>query len=57
VIEDNIANFDALANLDALTKSAGVSGFVAFPWLLVGAGTGTAVLSLAAWPRRRKETQ
>jgi hypothetical protein len=57
VIEDNIGNFNALQDLDGLTRGVGVPGFIAFPWMLLGAGTASAALSIAAWPRTRKETQ
>ena len=56
VIEDNLANFDALESLDALTRGIGVPGLVVFPWFLLGTGTLTAGLAFAAWPRGRKET-
>lgn len=55
-INDNIGNFNALDDLDALTRSVGVSGLRGFPWLLVGAAVLGATLSVAATPRRRKET-
>jgi len=55
-INDNIGNFNALGDLDTLTRSVGVSGLQGFPWLLVGAGVLGAALSVAALPRRRKET-
>jgi hypothetical protein len=57
VIEDNIGNFNALQDLDGLTRGVRVPGFVAFPWMLLGAGTASAALSIAGWPRSRKETQ
>jgi hypothetical protein len=54
-IDDNLGNFKALHDLDALTSAIGVSGFVAFPWFLVGSGALSAGIALAAWPRRGKE--
>jgi hypothetical protein len=54
-IDDNIGNFKALHDLDALTSGIGVSGFVAFPWFLVGSGALSAAIALAGWPRRGKE--
>jgi hypothetical protein len=56
VIDDNLGNFNALENLDALTRGFGVSGLVAFPWLLVGVGAVSSGLAVAAWPHTRKET-
>jgi hypothetical protein len=56
VIENNLSNFDALENLDALTRGVGVPGLVAFPWFLLSAGTVSAGLAYAAWPRNQKET-
>lgn len=55
-INDNIGNFNALDDLNTLTRSVGVSGLQGFPWLLVGAGVLGATLAVAATPRRRKET-
>jgi len=55
-INDNIGNFNALDDLNTLTRSVGVSGLQGFPWLLVGAAVLGATLSVAATPRRRKET-
>jgi hypothetical protein len=54
-IDDNIGNFKALHDLDALTSAIGVSGFVAFPWFLVGSGALSAGIALAGRPRRGKE--
>jgi hypothetical protein len=54
-VDDNISNFNALHDLDALTSAIGVSGFVAFPWFLVGSGALSAGIALAGWPRRGKE--
>jgi hypothetical protein len=54
-IDDNISNFRALHDLDTLTGAIGVSGFVAFPWFLVGSGALSAGIALAGWPRRGKE--
>jgi hypothetical protein len=56
VINDNISNFDALEDLDALTRGAGLSGLGAFPWLLVAIGVTSAGLAVAALPRRGKES-
>jgi hypothetical protein len=55
-IEDNISNFRALEDLDSLTNGIGVSGLEAFPWLLVGIGAASATASIAALPRRRKDS-
>jgi hypothetical protein len=55
VIEDNLGNFKALETLDAITRDVGISGLAAFPWVLVGAGTLSAGLAIAAWPYGRKE--
>jgi hypothetical protein len=55
-INDNIGNFNALDDLDAVMRRAGASGLESFPVLLVGLGVVGAALSLAAIPRRRKET-
>jgi hypothetical protein len=55
VIEDNLGNFNALENLDAVTRGVGVPGLVAFPWLLVGVGTLGSGLAVAAWPHTRRE--
>jgi hypothetical protein len=55
-INDNIGNFNALHDLDTLTRRVGASGLEGFPWLLVGVGVLGATLSVAAAPRRRKET-
>ncbi|MGD0381721.1 MAG: hypothetical protein ABSC30_17245 [Acidimicrobiales bacterium] len=54
-VDDNIGNFKALHDLDVLTSPIGVSGFVAFPWFLVGTGALSAGIALAGWPRRGKE--
>jgi hypothetical protein len=56
VIDDNIANFNALDSLDSATRDVGLPGLSAFPWLLVALGSITAGLAVAALPRRRKET-
>jgi len=56
VVNDNISNFNALEDLDALTRGAGLSGLEAFPWLLVGIGVASAGLAVAALPRRGKES-
>ena len=55
-INDNIGNFNALHDLDALTRDVGAGGLQGFPWLLVAAGALGATLAVAAAPRRRKET-
>jgi hypothetical protein len=55
VINDNLANYGALDDLDALPRTVGVSGLAGLPWLLVGVGFTCAGLALAALPRRRKE--
>jgi hypothetical protein len=54
-INDNLANDRALADLDDLTRGVGVSGLVALPWLLAGAGAFGSVAALAALPRRGRE--
>jgi hypothetical protein len=54
-INDNISNYEALGDLDGLTSGVGVSGLVALPWFLVGAGTVGAAAALAASRRPRKE--
>lgn len=54
-INDNLDNDRALADLEGLAHPVGVSGLVAMPWLLVGAGGLGAVAAGAALPRRRKE--
>ncbi|WP_148045076.1 hypothetical protein [Nocardioides marmorisolisilvae] len=56
-IEDNLDNDAALADLDDLGRPLGVSGLIAMPWLLVGAGGVGAVAALSALPRRRKEAR
>jgi len=56
VINDNINNFNALEDLDGLTRGAGLSGLEAFPWLLVWIGVASAGLAVAALPRRGKES-
>lgn len=56
VINDNISNFNALDDLDTLTRDVGLPGLGAFPWLLVGIGAVNASLAVGALPRRRKET-
>lgn len=55
-LNDNIGNYDALDDLDARTRSLGLSGLAGLPWLLVGVGVASAGLSIAALPRRSKET-
>jgi len=56
VIENNLGNFNALKSLNRLTSGVGVPGLLVFPWFLLGAGTLSAGLAFAAWPRGRKET-
>jgi hypothetical protein len=56
VINNNIGNFNALEDLDAFARDAGLSGLEAFPWLLVGIGVASAGLAVAALPRRGKES-
>lgn len=56
-INDNLTNYEALTDLNDLTSAANVSGLVALPWVLVGAGALAAVAALAASPslsRQRK---
>ena len=55
-INDNIKNFNALHDLDTLTRDVGAGGLQGFPWLLVGIGIVGAALAVASLPRRRKET-
>jgi len=55
-VNDNIQNFNALDDLDSLMRHAGTSGLASFAWLLVGLALAGAALSVAAVPRRRKET-
>jgi len=55
-LNDNIDNFDAFDDLDGFTRSAGVSGLTAMPWLLVGTGALSAACAIAALARREKET-
>ena len=57
VINDNIGNFDALDDLDTVTRQAGLQGLGTFPWLLVGIGALSAGLALAAAPRCGREPQ
>jgi hypothetical protein len=54
-VNDNIGNFNALDDLDASMRRAGVSGLESFAWLLVGLAVAGAALSAAAVPRRRRE--
>jgi hypothetical protein len=56
-VNDNIANFNALNDLESFTRGVGVSGLEAFPWLLVGIGVVMAALSVAALPRRKRTTR
>ncbi|MCU1499108.1 MAG: hypothetical protein JWM47_3061, partial [Acidimicrobiales bacterium] len=55
-LNDNLDNFGDLEDIDGLTRSVGVSGLAALPWLLVGIGLLCAACSIAAAPRRLKET-
>lgn len=57
-INDNLDNYQALEDLDGLGDPFGISGLVAFGWILVGAGALTSGAVLAATPglpRRGKE--
>lgn len=54
-INDNLTNYRALDDLDALTHRIGVSGLIALPWFLLGAGALSAVAAGAALSRPRKE--
>jgi hypothetical protein len=56
VIDDNISNFNALEDLNSLTRDVGLSGLGAFPWVLVGIGAVSSALAIGAVPRRGKET-
>lgn len=55
-VDDNISNYNALDDLDRLTRDVGLSGLGAFPWVLVGIGAVGASLALGAFPRRQKES-
>jgi hypothetical protein len=55
-LNDNLDNFNDLEDLDGFTRSVGVSGLAALPWMLVGIGLLCATCSIAAVPRRLKET-
>ncbi len=55
-VNDNINNFDALDDLNNLTRDVGMSGLGAFPWLLVGIGAIGAGLAIGSYPRRGKES-
>jgi hypothetical protein len=55
-VNDNISNFNALDDLNNLTRDVGLSGLGAFPWLLVGIGAVGAGLAIGAYPRRGKES-
>lgn len=55
VINDDIADFRALSDLNAVPHRLGLPGFAAYPWMLVGIGCACAALSAAAWPRRERE--
>jgi hypothetical protein len=54
-LNDNVDDYDDLADLDGLTNGLGVSGLAALPWLLAGIGVVCAACAIAAVPRRRKE--
>jgi hypothetical protein len=56
IINDNINNFNALDDLNALTRDVGLPGLGALPWVLVGTGATSASLAIGALPRRRKES-
>jgi hypothetical protein len=55
-LNDNIGNYDDLASIDDATSAIGISGLAALPWALVGLGLACAACSIAALPRRQKET-
>jgi len=55
VIDDNLPNFNSLEELDRVPRDVGLSGFGAYPWLLVAVGALSASLTIAALPRRHKE--
>jgi hypothetical protein len=55
-VNDNIGNYNALEDLDRVTRDVGLSGLGAFPWLLVGIGAVGAGLAIGAFPRRGKES-
>jgi len=55
-VNDNISNYNALDDLDQLTRDVGLSGLGAFPWVLVGIGAVGASLAIGAFPRREKES-
>ncbi|MBO9520171.1 MAG: hypothetical protein J7518_01435 [Nocardioidaceae bacterium] len=55
-INDSLADYRALRDLDDLTRPVGISGLVAMPWLLVGAGVLGSLTVAASGSRRRKES-
>ena len=55
VINDDLGDFTALSQLNALPRRLGLPGFEAFPWMLVGVGCACAGLAAAGWPRRSRE--
>jgi hypothetical protein len=55
-VNDDIADFNALAGLDRVTRPVGVSGLEAFPWLLAAVGAACAALALASRPRLQEST-
>jgi hypothetical protein len=55
-VNDNISNYNALDDLDRLTRDVGLSGLGSFPWVLVGIGAVGAGLAIGAFPRREKES-
>lgn len=54
-INDNLANYRALDDLDHVTHGVGTSGLATLPWALVGVGVLSAGLAAAARPRQRRE--
>jgi hypothetical protein len=56
VLNDNLDNYQDLNALDGATRSVGISGLAALPWALMGVGLLSAACSIAALPRRQKET-
>jgi hypothetical protein len=57
VINDNLHNYRSLDDLDQLARDVGLSGLEGLPWLFVAVGAACAGLSIAALPRRLKETR
>jgi hypothetical protein len=54
-VNDNLGNFRSLDDLERVSRPVGVSGLEAFPWVLMGVGMMTALLSIAGMPRRMKQ--